>query len=198
MAQTLQPDSMYDRLMRAPCCAGGVTPFDAHVLAAMLALAATENEAAGFSDHALLEQIFPSENNWLQQQPVTADRSADEQTLLALLQQGATTGTPLERLLAEMMARRAQRPNHLWQDLGLANRDELGHLMQTHFAPLARLNRADMKWKKFFYRQLCRNTAYSLCMAPSCCECSDFDGCFGEESGESLLAHIRRRADLAA
>lgn len=198
MAQISQPDTIYERLMRAPRCDGGMTLFDAHVLAAMLALAAAETAAAGFSDRSLLEQIFPSEKNWLQQQPATTDRSEDEQSLRALLQQGATAGTPLEQLLAGMIARRAQRPNHLWQDLGLQNRGELSRLMQTHFAPLARLNRADMKWKKFFYRQLCRNSAYSLCMAPSCSECSDFDGCFGEETGESLLAHVRRRADLAA
>jgi nitrogen fixation protein NifQ len=37
-----------------------------------------------------------------------------------------------------------------------------------------------------------------LCSAPSCAECDDFDVCFGDESGESLLARTRREADRAA
>ena len=55
-----------------------------------------------------------------------------------------------------------------------------------------------MKWKKFFYRTICRDEGYMLCAAPSCAECDDFEICFGEESGESLLARARRIADMAA
>ena len=53
-------------------------------------------------------------------------------------------------------------------------------------------NKQDMKWKKFFYRVICAEAAYALCTAPSCGECDDFDHCFGEETGESLLARSRR------
>jgi nitrogen fixation protein NifQ len=64
-----------------------------------------------------------------------------------------------------------------------------------HFAPLARANKRDMKWKKFFFRAICRDASYSLCTAPSCSECCDFDNCFGEEDGESLLARLRLQAE---
>jgi nitrogen fixation protein NifQ len=71
------------------------------------------------------------------------------------------------------------------------NRDELSRLMRRHFAQLARRNTQDMKWKKFFYRMICREEGFSLCLAPSCSECGDFTSCFGDESGESLLARVR-------
>ena len=125
-------------------------------------------------------------------------RGEDEVCLLDLLERGGTTGSPFEVMLAAIIARRAQRSNHLWQDLGLRNRDELGLLMTRHFAPLARRNSKDMKWKKFFYRTLCRDADYSLCTAPSCGECCDFDLCFNEEAGECLLAHTRKDAHAMA
>jgi nitrogen fixation protein NifQ len=49
-----------------------------------------------------------------------------------------------------------------------------------------------MKWKKFFYRMICRDESFRFCSAPSCEDCDDFAVCFGDESGESLLACIRR------
>ena len=64
-----------------------------------------------------------------------------------------------------------------------------------HFAPLAMLNHRDMKWKKFFYRIICRDEGFRLCTAPSCSECDAFAVCVGDESGESLLARIRRDAE---
>jgi nitrogen fixation protein NifQ len=63
--------------------------------------------------------------------------------------------------------------------------------MNRHFAPLARRNRQDMKWKKFFYRMTCSEEGFSLCAAPVCSECCDFQTCFGDESGPSLLARSR-------
>jgi nitrogen fixation protein NifQ len=97
----------------------------------------------------------------------------------------------LQARLAAMLARRAQSPDHLWQDLGLRNRGELSRLMARHFRPLAARNSQDMKWKKFLYRMICRDAGYSLCTAPSCGECADFAACFGDESGESRLAQTR-------
>ena len=71
--------------------------------------------------------------------------------------------------------------DHLWQDLGLANRNELTTLMQTNFPALARANHADMKWKKFLYRELCQREGIYVCPAPSCGECKDYALCFGSE-----------------
>ena len=82
--------------------------------------------------------------------------------------------------------------DHLWQDLGLLDRGELNRLMRERFPTLAARNVANMKWKKFFYRMLCELEGFTLCTAPSCRECCDFDDCFGAETGESALARIRR------
>ena len=63
--------------------------------------------------------------------------------------------------------------------------------MVRHFPALALRNSQDMKWKKFFYRMICRDEGFSMCTAPCCSECSDFALCFGDESGESLFARSR-------
>ena len=99
-----------------------------------------------------------------------------------------------EEWLAAIIARRCQRANHLWQDLGLADRTELNTLFRRHFPELARLNRSDMKWKKFFYRQLCEREGIPVCKAPNCAVCADTALCFGPESGEPLpgLAGLSR------
>ena len=112
----------------------------------------------------------------------------DEKCLRELLWRFRTVSSPINSLLTFLVARRATRPNHLWQDLGLANRGELSRLMLRHFAALARRNDQDMKWKKFFYRMICRDDGFNMCVAPCCSECGDFNACFGSESGESLLA----------
>jgi nitrogen fixation protein NifQ len=125
-------------------------------------------------------------------EPMVGD---DERCLRELLWRFRTVPAPITSLLSVLVARRATRPNHLWQDLGLANRGELCRLMQRHFASLARRNTQDMKWKKFFFRMICRDEGYTLCSAPSCSECCDFSACFGDESGESLLARVRLQSE---
>ena len=64
--------------------------------------------------------------------------------------------------------------NHLWQDMGLPSRKELSELMTTHFPTLAAKNQGDMKWKKFFYRQLCERADVPICKSPHCADCCDF------------------------
>lgn len=179
--------------------------FSTHVLASILALAIGEaapgqsvGATAGYAGlPSLLATEFPHAVDLLTSNAALV-RGEDEACVHDLLQRGATCGAPLELLLAGLIARRAQRPNHLWQDLGLRDRGELSRLMAEYFAPLARRNANDMKWKKFFFRVICRDADYSICTAPSCGECCDFDTCFSAEDGESLLAHLRRTVDAAA
>jgi nitrogen fixation protein NifQ len=176
--------------------------FDAHIVACIVAIAFEEAKAkeaplahcAGLEGGELrdfLRGFFPGA---LVETPSGPDfeRGPDEASLLDLLQSCTTSGTEFEAKLAAMIARRAQRPNHLWQDLGLRSRSDLSELMRRHFRPLAVRNAQDMKWKKFLYRIICADASYSLCTAPSCAECDDFHACFGEETGESLLARARR------
>lgn len=187
----------------------GCDGFDSHVVASILSLSLWEAETArtavvdgvgldGETLADLAKEMFPHTapvfSIWRGQ--ACSEPTEDEVCLRGLLRQSMTLGTPFQNQLAAMVARRCMRPNHLWQDLGFRNRRELGWMMLRHFETLAERNRSDMKWKKFFYRTICRDEGFMLCAAPSCSECDDFDVCFGAEDGESLLARTRRAADL--
>ena len=174
--------------------------FDRHVIACIFSIAASESSATGslavslgMSGAELREAInyfFPDAISLLETHGLDAEvkLEEDELCLRELLKRNRTYKNKFSEILVALMARRASRTNHLWQDLGLENRGELGALMKTHFGSLARRNRNDMKWKKFFFRMICSDANFSLCTAPSCKECNDFDNCFGDESGESLFA----------
>jgi nitrogen fixation protein NifQ len=198
----MTPQAMYTHLMQANA-ATACDPFDGHVLACVFAAAVDEcraggsfTDALGISGSALrgnIEKYFPGTLEGLEIFDLDVEPAVneDERCLRELLLRFRTASSQINSLLTLLVARRATRPNHLWQDLGLANRGELSKLMLRHFATLARRNDQDMKWKKFFYRMICRDDGFSMCVAPCCSECGDFDGCFGSESGESLLAQSR-------
>jgi nitrogen fixation protein NifQ len=192
--------TLYDDLF-ARGSAAGSDLFDLHVAAAIVALAAAEAESEGLplgectgldgAEFAELSALlFPGAQV---AQTGRISITPPEQALCDILWMNAARASTLERLLASMIARRSLRPNHLWQDLGLANRAELSLLMERHFTGLARRNNGDMKWKKFFYRMMCSSAEFRLCAAPVCSECDDFDQCFGSEDGEALLARIANR-----
>ncbi|AWK86723.1 nitrogen fixation protein NifQ [Azospirillum thermophilum] len=96
--------------------------------------------------------------------------------------------------LAAIVARRSLESNHLWQDMGFASRVELNAMFARHFPGLVALNAGDMKWKKFFYRQLCEREGMMLCKSPNCEVCDDVEVCFGQEDGDPLatLSRIAR------
>ncbi len=184
-------------------------PFDEHVLASVFALAIAEARAGGLPvcegmglTNAALRNLIgaalPHGLSFLEPGPDTPqdELAEDERCLRELLLHSTTGRTPFQFQLAAIIARRSMRPNHLWQDLGLRNRRQLSELMMRHFEPLARRNSGNMKWKKFFYRMICRDEGFRLCSAPSCAECDDFSVCFDDESGESLLARTRRATEL--
>lgn len=181
--------------------------FDTHVFASILAVAATEggriNERVGLrADDLLLlfARRFPERRHLvLSWSPVnTGAEEAEVGVVRELLSLNCSTVGDEGRWLAGMVARRALEPNHLWEDLGLRNRGELTRLMKRHFAPLYERNTRNMRWKRFFYRQLCEDDGFLMCATPVCTDCNDFELCFGEESGESRLARRNREAGLAA
>ncbi len=202
----MTPKAIYELLIKSNA-ASGCDAFDGHVLACIFAVAAMETgprsslaDALGISGKVLryvTEQYFPGALVLLQPFGLDGEPTVDEdeQCLRKLLGRSRTSAGSLSSLLSIVVARRSTRPNHLWQDLGLRNRGELSTLMLRHFAPLAMRNDQDMKWKKFFYRMICRDEGFTLCAAPSCSECCDFENCFGDESGESLLARTRFHID---
>lgn len=88
---------------------------------------------------------------------------------------------PLVTAMASTVAAGCLGGDHLWRDLGLATRSELSDLLTLFFPGLAAKNSKDMKWKKFFYKQLCEQEGGYVCRAPSCEQCAAYDDCFGEE-----------------
>ncbi|MGX9120438.1 nitrogen fixation protein NifQ [Mesorhizobium sp. BHbsci] len=183
--------------------------FDEHVLACVLSRAleeidggeATATEATGLSRADLCDVLidrFPDVpiSAFALEEATDLEPEMEEQLLRDLLLAHARPEDPASARFAKIIARRAMRDDHLWQDLGLFNRAELSRLLATHFPTLAAGNTKNMKWKKYLYRMLCEAEGFSICTAPSCRECSDFASCFGSEEDESFLARIRNDIDL--
>jgi len=187
---------LYSRLMAGP---SGGDPFDRHLFACAIAMVVSTSDrplsiALGLSPEclaALVGRYFPHAPGLLagiiaighDDQPI----APEEPDLRALLLEHRTRGLLEEEWLAHVVARRALGANHLWQDLGLTTRADLSGLMRRHFTGLAELNHRDMKWKKFFYRELCQREGVLICKSPNCEVCADFALCFGAEDGASLL-----------
>jgi nitrogen fixation protein NifQ len=177
---------------------GKCEPFDRHVLACAIIIGLSEaerplTEALGLTAgplQVMVNKLFPHAKGLV---PIPSVGSAgedalEEPDLRGLLLDHPSRGAEEEEWLAAIVARRSTRPNHLWQDLGLFDRSELNRLLHRHFHALAIQNTKDMKWKKFFYRTLCEREGILVCKAPNCAVCVDVRYCFGEETGEPLVA----------
>jgi nitrogen fixation protein NifQ len=116
-----------------------------------------------------------------QRRPAAAQDDEYEDLLALLLEYRATADAASEQLCI-FVARSAMGENHLWQDMGLPNRQALSDLMRENFPTLFALNSGNMKWKKFFYRQLCERAGVPICKSPHCADCDDYAVCFGPES----------------
>lgn len=111
-----------------------------------------------------------------------ATRLDEFDDIVELLWEHAREQNSATRELALFIANASMGDNHLWQDMGLPNRAALSALMQANFPRLVEKNAGDMKWKKFFYRQLCERAEVLICKSPSCGVCCDYDKCFGPET----------------
>jgi nitrogen fixation protein NifQ len=156
-------------LLAGHLCGEGVLPAD-------LGLPATEREN-------LWNTYFPGGCPV----PVLPNRVADisgmceRQDLIDLLLAHRAACFPSEIWLAFIVTTACAGNDHLWHDLGLANRDELSRLLSNAFPSFARQNIGDMKWKKFLYRAYCTRDGIYVCPAPSCGECIDYAKCFSPE-----------------
>jgi nitrogen fixation protein NifQ len=180
-----------------------VDEFTAHVLACALAVCLSE-KSGHMRDFAgsvglgrdelrrMFELWFPAAGSLIdfEAQPESAEFDEEEDQVRQLLERFRGDDSPETSWLIAILTKRSMSPRHLWQDLGLIRRDELGRLMAQRFPKLAERNVNHMKWKKFLYRSLCELEGFVLCASPTCRECSDFHDCFGDESGESALARI--------
>ena len=176
----------YDALMAA----GTGDLRERHVFACALAIAGRDpavplSEGLGLARAQLIGLIaayFPAMRQVAVEAPATAGADAiEEPDLRRLLLDHRSRGIVEEEWLAAILARRSLGANHLWQDLGLFHRRELSALLDRHFHALAVQNVNDMKWKKFFYRQLCARDGIFVCKAPNCAVCTDYSVCFGPE-----------------
>jgi len=131
------------------------------------------------SFQAIWHDYFPGEHLSLRNGP--GEDIAELEDLLHLLLEYRAGLRESEVWLAHSVAYGCCGRNHLWQDLGLADRNELSVLMTTAFPALAALNVGDMKWKKFIYRHYCSREGIYVCPAPSCGECADHAQCFAPE-----------------
>ena len=106
------------------------------------------------------------------------DLPEDQKAIATLILWRAGSANDEARWLAAILARRAMETRHLWQDLGLGSRTALSEMIARHLPGLHRANSQNMRWKKFFYRQICSDAAFALCLSPSCDDCSERDECF--------------------
>jgi nitrogen fixation protein NifQ len=103
--------------------------------------------------------------------------------LLELLLEHRAQPTEPAAWLAYAVASAAMGENHLWEDMGLPSRRHLSDFLRAAFPALAAKNEGGvMKWKKFFYRQLCERAEVPICKSPHCAECPDYTDCFAADS----------------
>lgn len=112
--------------------------------------------------------------------------ASEAEDLFALLWSHRSDDGAETRSMAQTIALACLNANHLWQDMGLANRDALSEIFKVRFTTLYQRNAGNMKWKKFLYKQLCEGSGLYVCKTPSCSACSDYPRCFGPEEGLPL------------
>lgn len=109
---------------------------------------------------------------------LAAERSSEVEDVERLLIGTLVAVTPRERRVAKLLALGCLGSSHLWSDLGLRDRGQLKELIAEYFPEMVRRNNLNMRWKRFFYRQLCEQGGDYLCRAPSCSSCPSYRECF--------------------
>ncbi len=133
---------------------------------------------------ASLSPRFTPPQGWLAAQQAAVGKGSalgEFPDLLQLLLDHRAIDDEQHSNVAHLVATACMGSDHLWQDLGLPNREALSAMLSRHFPALAAKNTGDMKWKKFFYRQLCEREGIKACRSPSCGACCDYAKCFGAE-----------------
>lgn len=139
-----------------------------HFPGALFWLALHSSHAQAFERGALREQLLR----------MRGDEFSDVRDLLLAGRRGESE---TEIWLASIIAAGCLGGEHLWRDLGLVSRVQLGELLRHNFPGTALRNDRDMKWKKFFYRELCAHGGHFVCRSPSCEQCGAYEDCFGPE-----------------
>ena len=93
-----------------------------------------------------------------------------EKEILILLQSHAKN-EHAKNELAPWIAKTSLQMGHLYSDLGLQSRKEMGEFMSENFPTLAKLKPEEKRWKKYLYDCIGRT-------APACAACDDISNCF--------------------
>jgi nitrogen fixation protein NifQ len=157
---TIDPAALYHSLRSEPTACAAAGPFTAHAFACILTIGLLDAHRNSSSlGHAVglgrdeLEDLF---RNWLPggfacvdllAEPESAAFDDEEEQLRQLLLAHQASVSVEALWLTAMITRRSMSGDHLWQDLGLLDRDELNRLMWERFPGLAARNVANMKWK---------------------------------------------------
>jgi nitrogen fixation protein NifQ len=107
-----------------------------------------------------------------------AMKREEHDELVNLLCQYRNEQDPSSQQMAIIIATACLTKFHLWESLGLQERKQLGEIIRHNFPELFALNTDNMRWKRFFYRQLCELGGDYICRSPSCEECKSYAECF--------------------
>lgn len=132
---------------------------------------------------AMMRLHFPgaAAEAWMAGPEVDLARAPELDELRTLFLAHCPRVTPEKEWMADILAAGCTGSDHLWQDLGLWSRQDLSALIEHNFPALKAKNDRDMKWKRFFYKQLCNQEGVYTCRSPSCEVCDDYLRCFGPE-----------------
>ncbi|WP_051689803.1 nitrogen fixation protein NifQ [Pelobacter seleniigenes] len=169
---------------------------DRQMFACLLTVASQDSwplhPALGLDERAterILATFFPSFDKTLLERyrgnkfPPLPDINADVQTLLQgyLDTEASVQERQAGELLVRILAARASYPGHLWVAMGFFQRSQLSAAIQRHLPRLAAANHNNMRWKRFFFKQVCELNGGILCKNPNCGDCSDYSLCFVDE-----------------
>lgn len=187
-----ESDPLYRSLMDSSASAAIPAAEDRQLFACLLTVAGREPYStagalglttAELSD--LQRTIFPhwdpaaAEGLTVDTEPLPESNS--EVRLWLLSHVPTDTTPPISRWLAQILAARAAYPGHLWIAMGLFKRPQLSSAIRRHLPSVFAANDKNMRWKRFFFKQVCDLHGGTLCRTPNCGDCSDYTLCFTED-----------------
>lgn len=134
-----------------------------------------------FPEVSALQTLPESEYNRLRQ-----SEPAGFEALVAFIDAlgSAAADVPHAEWLARTLAAACFGERHLWQDLGLASRDDLSRLLEQHFEPLYLRNQTNLRWKRFIFSEFAKQSADPALLPPGCSRCEQFPICFADDSSD--------------
>lgn len=98
--------------------------------------------------------------------------------LRALLDAWRTPGLDTTPWVTSVLTSACLRPDHLWRDLGLSDREDVTALLARHYPGLVARNVNNLRWKKFLAYAACEHAGLPPAQAPGCPDCEDYGACY--------------------